>query len=42
VQSPHGFEFLHRDVSNVTRWFQRFGVRIDVELVYAEPVAFAF
>ena len=42
VQSPHGFEFLHRDVSNVSRWFERHGVDVDAELVYAELLSFAF
>jgi RIO kinase 1 len=42
VQSPHGFEFLHRDVGNVARWFARHGVDVDAEAVYAELLAFAF
>jgi RIO kinase 1 len=26
VESPHGFEFLHRDVANVCAWFARRGI----------------
>jgi len=29
-------------VSNVSRWFERQGVDVDAELVYAELLAFAF
>lgn len=42
VQSPHGFELLHRDVQNVARWFGRHGVDVDADVVYAELLAHAF
>ena len=34
VGSPHGFEFLHRDVTNVCTWFARHGVAVDADDVY--------
>ena len=36
------FELLHRDVANVTDWFGRRGVAIDMEGFYAELVALAW
>jgi RIO kinase 1 len=36
------FDLLHRDVANVGEWFNRRGVAIDVEAVYAELVALAW
>lgn len=42
VQSPHGFDLLHRDVENVARWFGRHGVEIDPDAIYAELLAHAF
>jgi RIO kinase 1 len=40
--NPHGLEFLHRDVANVTGWFARHGVSIDADKLYAELLALAF
>jgi RIO kinase 1 len=42
VQSPHGFEFLHRDVCNASAWFTRQGLDVDAEQLYADLLAFAF
>jgi RIO kinase 1 len=39
--NPQGFEFLHRDVVNVCRWFARRGVEHDAEEVFAELLASA-
>jgi RIO kinase 1 len=36
VQNPHGFEFLHRDVLNVCGWFNRHGMTVDPDEVYAD------
>jgi RIO kinase 1 len=41
VQSPHGFEFLHRDALNVGTWFSSKGVDADGEALFAELVAVA-
>jgi RIO kinase 1 len=40
--NPHGFDFLHRDVTNVGRWARRRGLDVDVEAVYAEMLGAAF
>jgi RIO kinase 1 len=37
--SPHGFEFLHRDVSNVATWFTSHGVEVDPDALYGELLA---
>ncbi len=37
--NPQGFEFLHRDVHNVCRWFARRGVAHDPEEVFAQLLA---
>jgi RIO kinase 1 len=37
--SPHGFEFLHRDVCNVATWFSRHGVEVDPDALYGELLA---
>jgi RIO kinase 1 len=37
--SPHGFEFLHRDVCNVATWFTRHGVDVDPDALYGELLA---
>jgi RIO kinase 1 len=42
VSSPHGFDLLHRDVSNVCTWFGRRGLETDGEALFAELVAAAF
>ncbi|MEY2456302.1 MAG: kinase 1, partial [Acidimicrobiaceae bacterium] len=36
LQNPHGFEFLHRDVRNVCGWFNRHGMTVDPDEVYAD------
>ena len=33
--NPNGFEFLHRDVVNVMTWFQRKGIDVDPDEVFA-------
>ena len=40
--NPSGLEFLHRDVANVARWFERRGVEHDPEEVFAELLTYAF
>jgi RIO kinase 1 len=40
--NPNGFEFLHRDVVNVTTWFNRQGLDEDAEEVFAEVLSSAF
>ena len=42
VQSPHGFDLLHRDALNVSTWFASKGVEADGEALFAELVAAAF
>jgi RIO kinase 1 len=42
AHSPHGFDFLHRDVANVCRWFSRHGVDCDAEEVFADLLTTAF
>jgi RIO kinase 1 len=42
VQSPHGFDLLHRDVMNVCKWFGAHGVEADGEALFAELVSAAF
>lgn len=42
VQSPHGFELLHRDALNVSTWFASKGVSADGEAWFAELLAAAF
>jgi RIO kinase 1 len=42
VQSPHGFELLHRDALNVATWFASKGVDADGEAFFAELIAAAF
>jgi RIO kinase 1 len=37
--NPSGFDFLHRDVVNVSAWFTRRGVDVDPEEVFADLVA---
>jgi serine/threonine-protein kinase RIO1 len=36
------YDLLHRDVANVGEWFNRHGVRVDVEAVYAELLPLAW
>jgi RIO kinase 1 len=42
VQSPHGFDLLHRDALNVATWFSSKGVDADGEAFFAELLAAAF
>lgn len=42
VQSPHGFDLLHRDALNVATWFASKGVDADGEGFFAELLAAAF
>ncbi len=35
-----GIEFLHRDVLNVCEWFQRRGLAVDAEEVFADLLTF--
>jgi RIO kinase 1 len=42
VQSPHGFDLLHRDALNVGTWFTSKGVDADGEALFAELLAAAF
>jgi RIO kinase 1 len=39
--NPHAFEYLHRDLTNVCRWFARHGEKIAVEDLNAELIAVA-
>jgi RIO kinase 1 len=40
--NPHGLEFLHRDLENVTSWFQRRGVALDPSALFADLLNVAF
>jgi RIO kinase 1 len=40
--NPSGLDFLHRDVRNVCRYFERRGVEHDPEEVFADLVTYAF
>ncbi len=40
--NPHGLDFLHRDVANVTSWFDRHGVTIDADRLYADLLNVAY
>ncbi|MGQ0609283.1 MAG: RIO1 family regulatory kinase/ATPase domain-containing protein [Chloroflexota bacterium] len=42
VSNPDAFELLHRDLANVAGWFDRQGIGVDVEALYAELVAVAW
>jgi len=37
--NPRGLDFLHRDVTNVCRWFDRRGLDLDPEALFAELLA---
>ena len=37
--NPQGLDFLHRDVLNVSNWFQRHGVDVDAEDLFGELLA---
>jgi RIO kinase 1 len=39
--NPHALDYLHRDLSNVARWFARHGAGFEIDAVYAELVAIA-
>lgn len=38
--NPQGIDFLHRDVVNVCGWFERRGLRVDAESVFADVLSF--
>ena len=42
VQSPHGFDLLHRDALNICTWFTSKGVDADGEALFAELLTAAF
>jgi RIO kinase 1 len=42
VQSPHGFDLLHRDALNISGWFASKGVDADGEALFAELLDVAF
>jgi RIO kinase 1 len=42
VQSPHGFDLLHRDALNISTWFASKGVEADGEALFAELLSAAF
>ena len=37
--NPQGLDFLHRDVLNVSNWFDRHGVEVDAEELFGELLA---
>jgi len=39
--NPHAFDYLHRDLTNVCRWFARHGETIEMDELYAELIAIA-
>jgi RIO kinase 1 len=39
--NPRAFDYLHRDLTNVCRWFARHGETIDMDELYAELIAIA-
>ncbi|MGO9875150.1 MAG: RIO1 family regulatory kinase/ATPase [Acidimicrobiia bacterium] len=39
--NPHAFDYLHRDLTNVCRWFGRHGEIIEKDDLYAELIAIA-
>lgn len=38
--NPWGLEFMHRDITNVCTWFQRTGLDVDAEELFAELLDF--
>jgi RIO kinase 1 len=42
AENPGGLDFLHRDVLNVCRWFERRGIDHDPEALFADLVATSF
>lgn len=38
--NPQGIDYLHRDVVNVCDWFQRRGLSVDAEEIFAEMLGF--
>jgi RIO kinase 1 len=40
--NPHGLEFLHRDISNVSGWFGRHGVSLDAGAIFADMLNRAY
>lgn len=41
IGNPQGFEFLHRDCVNICGWFERSGLAVDAEVLFADLVAAA-
>ena len=41
IGNPQGFDFLHRDCLNICGWFERGGLAVDAELLFADLVAAA-
>ena len=39
VVNPDGFDYLRRDIVNVTSWFAAHRARVDAEELFAEAVA---
>jgi RIO kinase 1 len=42
VANPTGMDFLHRDCRNVCAWFQRRGLDVEAEDLFADLVAQAY
>jgi RIO kinase 1 len=40
--NPSGLDFLHRDVANITGWFERHGVDIDASALFADLLNVAY
>ena len=40
--NPNGLDFLHRDIENVTGWFERHGVTLDAESLFADLLNIAY
>lgn len=40
--NPSGLELLHRDIENVTTWFERRGTRVDPDALFAELLDIAY
>jgi RIO kinase 1 len=40
--NPHGLELLHRDLANVTSWFERRGIDVDPAALFADLLNVAF
>jgi RIO kinase 1 len=42
AMNPNGLEFLHRDIANVTTWFERRGAHVDPTALFADLLNLAF